>query len=178
MLKQNQQFKRMMTQNGFSLTETVVATAIFGTIASISFPVYFRAINVTEQRMAEAEITAIPPIISAYVNETGETPSTWDDLSSISAIMTNSGPASGPIETPIILQSSKYELKLEGPNNSIYNLTATSPIKEVTIAEPEANKPAEERDIFAIRSCFNVSNGASDLDRGNISDIEENLNCA
>lgn len=178
MLKQNQQAKRRMTQKGFSLTETVITTAILGTIASISFPIYFRATNVTEQRMAEAEMTAIPPIISAYINETGEIPSTWDDLSSISAIMTNSGPASGPIETPIILQSSNYELKIEGPDNSIYNLTATSPIKEVKSTDPETNVPTEEVDVFAISSCFNVSNGASDLERGNISEIKENLNCA
>jgi hypothetical protein len=39
----------------------------------------------------------------------------------------------------------------------------------------------EEDDVkkytYAIKSCFNVSNGASDLRTGDLTDIESELNC-
>ena len=170
--KQNIKTKKIGNIDGFSLTETIITTAIIGLASSIAYPVYLNATNVSTQRMAKAEVVAIPPIISAYVNETGVLPTSWDDLASISVISTNSGPATGDINTPIILPTSKYELTIEGPTESIYTLSATPLIKK-----HEDDEVAVNPDIFAIQSCFNISNGASDLKSGMLSDIEKTLNC-
>jgi len=169
--KSNAQKKRSYL-NGFSLAEAMITTAIIGTLSSIAYPVYLNATNVSTQRMAKAELIAIPPIISAYTNETGVLPTSWDDLASISVISTNSGPATGDINTPIILPTSKYELTIEGPTESIYTLSATRLIKK-----HEDDEVAVNPDIFAIQSCFNISNGASDLKSGMLSDIKDKLNC-
>ena len=177
MLKQIKQTKKRNGINGFSLAEATITTAIIGTLSSIAYPIYFSAVSTSTQRMAKAEVVAIPPIISAYTNETGVFPTTWDDLASISVIMTNSGEATGDIKNPIILPTSKYELTIEGPTESIYTLTATPQIKKTKDDELAVNYDAEEVNIFAIKSCFNVSNGASDLSSGLLSKIEDKPNC-
>ena len=177
MLKQIKLASKGSGLNGFSLAEATITTAIIGTLSSIAYPVYFSAVNTSTQRMAKAEVVAIPPIISAYTNESGELPTSWDDLASISVISTNSGPATGDINTPIILPTSKYILTIEGPTESIYTLSATSLIKEPDDDEVAVNPGAEEVNIFAIQSCFNISNGASDLKSGMLSDIKDKLNC-
>jgi Tfp pilus assembly protein PilE len=177
MLKQIKLATKRSDLNGFSLAEATITTAIIGTLSSIAYPVYLNATNVSTQRMAQAEIVAIPPIISAYTNETGILPTTWDDLASISVIATNSGPATGDINTPIILATSKYELTIEGPTESIYTLTATPLIKGTEDDEIAVNPDTEIENIFGIQSCFNISNGASDIKRGKLSEIADTLNC-
>lgn len=177
MLKQIKLARKGSDLNGFSLAEATITTAIIGTLSSIAYPVYFSAVNTSTQRMAKAEVVAIPPIISAYTNETGLVPTTWDDLASISVISTDSGPATGDIKTPIILRTSKYELKIEGPTKSIYTLIATPLIEKTEDKEVADNPDAEEVNTFAIKSCFNISNGASDVKSGILSDVEDKLNC-
>lgn len=177
MPSQHHEPKRLSHKDGFSLTETIVTTAIIGLASSIAYPVYLNATNISTQRMAKTEIVAIPPIISAYTNETGILPTTWDDLASISVIATNSGPASGDINTPIILATSKYELTIEGPTESIYTLTATPLIKGSEDDEVAVSPDTENENIFGIQSCFNISNGASDIKSGKLSEIADTLNC-
>ena len=159
------------TKNGFSLTEIITATAIVGSISSIAYPNYVNSNHRAQQSGAETTILSIPPIIGAFIDATGETPSTWDDLSSITAVMTNNGPATGDLGTPISLPNSIYDLTIEGPTESVYTLTATRVIDKTNnnLEEPEYK--------YAVKSCFNVSNGASDLRTGNLTDIESELNC-
>jgi len=177
MFSKHHETKKIGHIDGFSLTETIITTAIIGLASSIAYPVYLNTTNISTQRMAKAEVVAIPPIISAYVNETGVLPTSWDDLAIISVISTNSGPATGEISTPIILPTSKYELTIEGPTESIYTLSATPLIKKSEDDEVAVNPDVEEVNIFAIQSCFNISNGASDLKSGMLSDIKDKLNC-
>ena len=171
MLKQPQWPKGKNPLDGFGLTEVIITTAIIGTISSIAYPTYVDVNNTAKAKNTEAIITTIPTTISAYIDETGEIPSTWDDLSNISVIMSNNGPASGPLDTPITLPSSNYILTIKGPTDYIYTLTATRLIDILEEEEEEDNK-------FAIRSCFNISNGASDLRSGKLSEIENELNCS
>jgi len=177
MFPQTQKIEFKKGALGFSLAEATITTAIIGTLSSIAYPIYFSAINTSTQRMAKAEVVSIPPIISAYTNETGVLPTTWDDLASISLITSNSGQASGDINTPIILPTSKYELTVEGPTESIYTLTATPLIKVTEDDEAAVNPDSENENILGIQSCFNISNGASDIKSGKLSEIADTLNC-
>ena len=82
------------------------------------------------------------------------------------------GVPTGELTAPIILPSENFELSVTGPTDSIYTLTATPRI----INEAEISEEIEE-DRFAIKSCFNVSNGASDLKSGKGIENQNVLNC-
>lgn len=178
MTKQKAQAQKISRENGFSITEVIITSAIIGTLASIAYPNYTGANNSTKLTNAEAKIQSIPPIISAFIDATGEAPSSWDDLSSIASVMTNNGPATGNLETPITLPNSIYDLSIEGPTESVYMMTATRVVDRIEPDTDEENEnTSNDKYKFAIKSCFNVSNGASDLRTGNLTDIENELNC-
>ena len=165
-------------KSGFTITEAVVTTAIIATLGSIAYPNYTNSNHKTKQSEAKATITSIPAIISAFADATGEAPTTWDDLSSIAVVMTNNGPATGDLETPITLPNSIYDLSIEGPTESVYTLTATRVIdRDDGNSDNEDENVSNEEFKFAIKSCFNISNGASDLRSGDLSDIANTLNC-
>jgi prepilin-type N-terminal cleavage/methylation domain-containing protein len=178
MLKQTQTTNKRIPTSGFSLTETVITTAIIATVSSIAYPNYISSKDTAQCSEAQATLVSIPPIISAYIDATGEPPTTWENLSSIAAVMTSDGPATGDLFTHIMLPRTNYELSIEGPSNSTYLLTANcyvkTPISDIANVEEEALKDAER---YKIRSCFNVSNGASDLRRGSGTDIANTPNC-
>ena len=175
MIKKNQRANTHKRKGGFSLTEVIVTTSIIGILGSIAYPNYIKNQNNAKLATTKATIQSIPPIIGAYIDATGETPSNWDDLSSIAAVMTNDGPATGDLATPITLPNSIYDLSIERPADSIYTMTATRVIdKNGGEANEEENR---EKYKYAIKSCFNVSNGANDLRSGNLSEIEKELNC-
>jgi prepilin-type N-terminal cleavage/methylation domain-containing protein len=163
--------KSKFVERGFTLTEAIITTAIIGTLGSIAYPNITKSNDNSKLANTKASLLSIPPIIGAYIDATGEAPSTWDDLSSITSVMTNNGPATGELETPITLPNSIYDLSIAGPTESVYTLTATRVIDKT-------NDNLEEGAYkYAIKSCFNVSNGASDLRSGNLTDIESELNC-
>ena len=169
---------RPFTRDGFTLTETIVTTAIVGILSSIALPNYMDTHNKTKLANTKAIVVSIPPIISAFADETGEPPTKWGDLASISVVMTDDGPATGNLDTTITLPEGIYDLTIEGPTNSIYTMTSKRLVdksKENLEQENENNKEIVYR--FAIKSCFNISNGASDIKTGNLSDIESTLNC-
>ena len=97
-------------KNGFSLTEILVSIGILGILTSISMPTFFEEANKSRQKEAQSIVATIPTIISAYIDATGELPTNWDELSSIAAVMTNDGPATGELTTPIILPNENFEL--------------------------------------------------------------------
>ena len=178
MLKQKHQTKSHKRSGGFNIAEVAITTAIIGALCSIAYPNYIASKEKAQCSEAQATMVSIPPIISAYIDSTGETPTTWDDLKSITAVMTSDGPASGDLNTPIILPRTNYELSVEGPTESTYSLTANCYIKpildETADKEEEALKDAAK---YKIRSCFNVSNGASDITSGSGTDPDNTPNC-
>ena len=171
MLKQTVKSKLHRQQWGFSLTEAMVTSTIIGVLGSVSYPLYNNANQNSRLAEAKSTVASIPPIISAYIDATGEAPTTWEDLATITAVMTNNGPAIGGLTSPITLPNAVYDLTIEGPVESVYTLTATR------VAEKNNNDLDRERYQYAIKSCFDVSNGASDLRAGTLADIENELNC-
>jgi len=171
MLQHRKQLQTKRYTKGFSLPEVIITASILGVLGSVAYPTYNNANDSAKLAEAKAKILSIPPIIGAYIDATGEAPTTWDDLSTIAAVMTNNGPATGDLSSPITLPSSIYGLLIEGPAESVYTLTATR------VVDRDKDETNEEEYQFAIKSCFNISNGASDLRSGNLSDIENTLNC-
>jgi prepilin-type N-terminal cleavage/methylation domain-containing protein len=163
---------RFQIKNGFSLAEIAISTAIIGTLSSIAYPSYTNANNSARLAEAKAKVLVIPSIIGQHIDETGEAPTTWDELSSVAVVMTNDGPATGNLATAITLPNSVYDLSIDGPTNSVYTMTAKRVIDRSKEVEDDA-----EKYTYAIKSCFNISNGASDLRTGNLTDIESELNC-
>jgi len=172
MFKQNLNPNRWITKNGFSLAEITISTAIIGALSTIAYPTYTNANNSAKLADTKATMLVIPSIISQHIDETGEAPTTWDELSSVAVVMTSDGPATGDLNTPITLPNSIYDLAITGPTDSVYTMTATRVIDRNKEEEDDVKKYT-----YAIKSCFNVSNGASDLKTGNLTDIESVLNC-
>lgn len=169
---------KISRKSGFTITEAIITSAIIGTLASIAYPSYTNANNSSKLSNAKASIQSIPPIIGAFIDATGEAPSTWDDLSNIAAVMTNNGPATGDLETPITLPNSIYDLSIERLTESVYTMIGTRVVDRMEPDTDEDNEnTSNEKYKFAIKSCFNISNGASDMKSGNLSDIENTLNC-
>ena len=177
MRQQPNQSRKKSKINGFSLTEALVTTAILGIVASITYPNYIKSKEHAQCSEAQATLVSIPPIISAYIDATGETPSTWEDLTSIAAVMTRDGPASGNLNTPITLPRTNYELSVEGPTQSTYSLTANCYVKAPGNDHINSQETPGSEEKYKIRSCFNVSNGASDLTRGSGTDPANTPNC-
>ena len=178
MPKQPVKSKLHRQQGGFSLTEAMVTSAIIGVLGSVSYPLYNNANQNSRLAEAKSTVASIPPIISAYIDATGEAPTTWEDLGTISTVMTNNGPATGDLTIPITLPNSIYDLSVEIPTISVYKMTATR-----VIDRPNTSQDGDKEEIdddqykYAITSCFNISNGAIDLKTGNLSDIENEMNC-
>ena len=174
MFKKNHSPKSKKQSGGFNITEIAVTTAVIGSLGSIAYPNYIESKGRAQCSEAQATLVSIPPIISAYIDATGETPTTWEDLSSITAVMSSDGLASGELaKTPIILPRTNYELSIQVPkeDETVYSLAANCYIK-TPIDDPEntSGMNPKDKDKYVIKSCFNVSNGASDLTSGSGSD--------
>ena len=134
--------------DGFSLTELMITISIVGILSTAAIPSYVGQLCRTDSSETESIIGSIKAIVSAYIDETGVFPETWDELSSITAIMTTNGPASGSLSEPITLPRGTYTLAIDGPVDSAYEILA------------ERTDGCENR---SIKACLNVSTGASDL---------------
>ena len=168
-------------ERGFNFTEVAITTALIGALGSIAYPSYLDSKGRAQCSETQAVLASIPPIISAYIDATGETPSTWEDLLSITAVMTSDGPATGDLDKPITLPKTNYELTVEGPSESTYLLTANcyvkTPVDNSATNEEQASADLKDAERYKIRSCFNVSNGASDLTKGSVTDPANTPNC-
>ena len=143
---------RQIIQDAYTITELVLAVAIIGILSSVAIPSYVGQLCRSDSVEAESTISVIKTIITSYIDETATLPTSWDELSDISAIMSNNGIAKGNFEgTTVTLPSENYAVAVQGPTDNTYEITATQ------------IDGCENRDI---RACIDISNGASDLRRG------------
>lgn len=120
-------------------------------LSAIALPNYLSQVCRSESSEAISSIGSLQTIIAAYIDETGVYPTSWDDLNSITAIMSNDGQMSGGFTKKWVLPNENYEITVSGPTTSIYNITAD---------------PRDGCDNRSIKACLNTSTGASALRKG------------
>ncbi|WP_413442566.1 type IV pilin protein [Synechococcus sp. MIT S1220] len=155
---------------GFTLTEVLITTLIVGILASIALPSYFRQFQTTCQAEVVSKLSLLASSASAYKDIYGTAPLNWEDLSNMNAVMTTTGPADaddGPLTTEITIPSCDYAISRSSEKTGE---------KFIFNAVPTPN--TGEKAAFNVVSCFDLSNGASDLKRGNkdVEGVAENGN--
>ncbi len=139
------------SEEGFSLTELIMALSIVGILSAIAIPNYQNQLCRSKTTEAISSTSSLQAIISAYIDETGVYPTSWDNLNSISAIMSNEGEMSGEFSEKWVLPSKHYEITVNGPSGSTYNITGVT------------NNGCPNR---SIKACLNASTGASKINEG------------
>jgi type IV pilus assembly protein PilA len=115
---------RESNAGGFTLTEILITTSIIGILTTLAIPNYVGQICRAESSEAATTISYIQSIIAAFVDETSELPTTWNELTSIAAIMTNNGQAKGNLISAITLPNKKYSVAITGPTDSTDEISA------------------------------------------------------
>ena len=162
MLKKSITRKRINNNSrAFTLSELLIAITIVGILSAVALPNFFRQIQKTHQNEAAATVAQVQSTIVAYSDEYGVEPSTWSDLSEITAVMTSSGPAAatdGDMEKAITLISGHYTLRrISGTASTNFSLVAESVKQNGT--------------DYNVMACLDLDTGASDLRLGNQSGI-------
>ena len=138
----------------------MVATAIVGMLSSIALPSYFKQVNRSSQNEASSVVSHIQTTIAAYADEFGILPTSWSDLNDISAIMTESGPAT---------QDNFGQIKIP---SGTYNISITSEANLFTITAINSETPK-----LNVIGCINLTNGASSINKGTSSAAAQIPNC-
>lgn len=156
-----------LKSRAFTLTEVLVTVGIVGILSSIALPNYFRQIQRTHQAEANATMAQMMATVAAFADEFGKPPKRWDDLNTITTLMTHQGPAvkeDGELTEAITLPGNRYTL--------IRNITD---IREYYIFEANAiNEAASKYNIFA---CINLATGASNQIIGGRNDKPAKKTC-
>lgn len=155
-------------ERGFTLSEVMITTVIVGILTSVALPNFFRQIQTTCQSEAASNLRLLSNIASSYKDIYGDAPENWYEMNKISAVMTTSGPANerrfqndpyngkGNLENGISVPTCDYVISRssdETGDKFIFNAIPT----------PNTGDKA----AFNVVSCFDLSNGATDLKRGN-----------
>lgn len=138
---------------GLTLPELLISVAILGMLSAISLPNYMNAIKATRQKDVANQISTIATSIGAYREEFLANPSSWDDLSRMSPVVTNNGGAKGNSFTPIT-----------SPNGGYYTITISSTGNLLSLRGTPVSSGSMNWDI---KSCLNTQTGISDLKLGN-----------
>tara|TARA_B100000959_G_C14846697_1_gene568333 strand:- start:448 stop:966 length:519 start_codon:yes stop_codon:yes gene_type:complete len=143
--------------NGFTLSEVMITVVIVGILSAVALPNYFRQVQRTKQSEATATLAQIQTIVATYIDEYNLTPTSWKDLSDMTAIMTTSGPADLASFESIILPGGNYTVSgtTSGDDNNYFEFTATPVSTD------------EETLKYNVMACIDLENGASDLKQGN-----------
>ena len=137
------------TEEGFTLSEMIIAVAIAGILSSIALPNYMIQVNRSRQNEAASTISQIQTTIASYADEFGVLPESWAELNDTSAVMTDDGPATKENFQAIKLAGGYYNVSIDNTDN-LFTITATRD------DEPNLN----------IIACVNLTNGASDINKG------------
>lgn len=152
--------KKQPHNKAFTLHELMITVSIVGILSTIALPNYLNQINRTRQNEAVSTISQIQTTIATYADEFGLLPESWADLNDINAVMTDKGPSKENSFTAIKLAGGYYEVEIS-QNANLFTITGTS-----------ANAPK-----LNVIACINLTNGASAVSKGTISDVAETPNC-
>ena len=145
---------------GLTLTEVMITTAIVGILSSIALPNYLNQVNRSRQNEAASTISQIQTTIASYADEFGILPESWAELNDTSAVMTDDGPATKENFQAIKLAGGYYNVSIDSTDN-LFTITATRD------DEPNLN----------IVACVNLTNGASDINKGTNAAAASAPNC-
>jgi prepilin-type N-terminal cleavage/methylation domain-containing protein len=152
------------TTQGFTLTESVVAVAIVGSLAAIATPKYFGQIQANCQRQSESSISRLLSQTQAYYDEYSETPTGWSDLDRIASIQTTNGPASGNSFETVVLPGCNYELTGNSSGDIINFESKRQTVGSNPIQGTDSNVKEESKSNTI--GCINTLTGMSDIRRG------------
>ena len=143
---------KQWTSEGLTLPELLISVAIVGLLSAISLPNYMNAIKATRQKDVANQISNIATSIGAYREEFLTNPSSWDDLSRMSPVITNNGGAKGNTFTPIT-----------SPNGGYYTIAISSSGNLLSLSGTPVSSWSTNWDV---KSCLNTQTGISDLKLG------------
>ena len=148
-----QSARKQMSCEGLTLPELLISVAIVGLLSAISLPNYMNSIKATRQKDVANQISNIATSIGAYREEFLANPSSWDDLSRMSPVITNNGGAKGNSFTPIT-----------SPNGGYYTIAISSSGNLLSLSGTPMSSGSTN---WNIKSCLNTQTGISDLKLGN-----------
>jgi type IV pilus assembly protein PilA len=156
----NSHIQLIKTDQGFSLTELMIAVAIIGTLGAVALPQYFNQVQKTRQNEAAATVSQIQTTIAAFVDEMGLLPVSWNDLNKITPLMTPQGPANQTNFSAINLASAGCT---ESQQNGCYQVDASERDQIFTLNARSRNSDAAAYNVVA---CLDLRTGATDLKKG------------
>jgi prepilin-type N-terminal cleavage/methylation domain-containing protein len=145
--------EKTSTSEGLTLPELLISVAIVGLLSAISLPNYMNSIKATRQKDVANQISNIATSIAAYREEFLANPSSWDDLSRMSPVITNNGGAKGNTFTAITSPNGGYYTIAISGSGNLLSLSGT-PVSSWSVK-------------WDIKSCLNTQTGISDLKLGN-----------
>ena len=145
---------------GFTLSEVMITTAIVGILSSTALPNYLKQVKRSRQNEAAAVVSQVQTTIATYADEFGILPTSWNDLNDINAVMTDNGPATQTNFEEITLAGGFYKASITQTGN-LFTIAATS----------------TESEKLNIVACLNLTNGASAVNKGNLSSAANTPNC-
>lgn len=152
--------QREMVHNGFTLSEMIITTAIVGMLSTIALPKYVSQVDRSSQNEASSVVSQIQTTIATYADEFGVLPSSWKDLNDISAIMTETGPATQNNFGQIKIANGAYSTSIAHSGN-LFTISATNS------KSPKLN----------VIGCVNLTNGASGINKGTSAAAATTPNC-
>lgn len=151
------QIQLIKTDQGFSLTELMIAVAILGILGAAALPQYFNQVQKTRQNEAAASVSQIQTTIAAFVDEMGLLPVSWSDLNKITPLMTPKGPANQSNFSAINLASTGCT---ESQQSHCYQVDASQRNQVFTLNARSRNREAA---AFNVVACLDLRTGATDL---------------
>ena len=155
----NNPIQLIKTDQGFSLTELMIAVAIIGTLGAVALSQYFNQVQKTRQNEAVATVSQIQTTIAAFVDEMGLLPSSWNDLNKITPLMNPEGPANQTNFSAINLASAGCT---ESIKNGCYQVDASERDQIFTLNAKSRNSDA----AYNVVACLDLRTGATDLKKG------------
>lgn len=147
--------RKINSQDGFSIIETVATASIIGILSSIAIPNYMSSLHSGRQKEAELTIATLQTAAIAFVEEYGRSPKGWNDIDRVQPLQTKNGAAAGATFSAITLMSGHYQI-----NGSTDDTNGIVSFEGDPVSTEENIK---KRNVIG---CINTRSGLSNLKLG------------